>query len=138
MYIPFFDGTYIGETYIDPTTMNDTLNLSLGRDPNIMVKRTMLKNQCKDRTIQDKHERTFVYNMEVKNLKSSEVLLTIQDQIPITTNPEISIERTSLGKGKIDDMTGLIEWEFKLKPKETETFNYEFKVKHPKDKDVQL
>jgi len=134
----FFDGTYIGETYIDPTTMNDTLNLSLGRDPNIMVKRTMLKNQCKDRTIQDKHERTFVYNMEVKNLKSSEVLLTIQDQIPITTNPEISIERTSLGKGKIDDMTGLIEWEFKLKPKETETFNYEFKVKHPKDKDVQL
>lgn len=134
----FFDGTYIGETYIDPTTMNDTLNLSLGRDPNIIVKRTMLKNQCKDRTIQDKHERTFVYNMEVKNLKSSEVLLTIQDQIPITTNPEITIEKTSLGKGKIDDKTGLIEWEFKLKPKETETFDYEFKVKHPKDKNVQL
>ena len=134
----FFDGTYIGETYIDPTTMNDTLNLSLGRDPNIIVKRTMLKNQCKDRTIQDKHERTFVYNMEVKNLKSSEVLLTIQDQIPITTNPEITIEKTSLGKGKIDDKTGLIECEFKLKPKETQTFDYEFKVRHPKDKEVQI
>ena len=39
----FFDGTYIGETYLDPTTMDDTLNLSLGKDPNIVVKRTLLK-----------------------------------------------------------------------------------------------
>lgn len=134
----FFDGTYIGETYIDPTSLNDTLNLSLGRDPNIIVKRTLLKNQCKERTIQDKHERTFVYNIEVKNLKSSEVLLTIQDQIPITTNPDISIEKTSLGKGRIDEKTGLIEWEFKLKSKENQTFDYEFKVRHPKDKVVQI
>ncbi|TNF49865.1 MAG: mucoidy inhibitor MuiA family protein, partial [Bacteroidetes bacterium] len=29
----FFDGSYIGETYIDPTSMQDTLDLSLGRDP---------------------------------------------------------------------------------------------------------
>lgn len=134
----FFDGTYIGETYIDPTSLNDTLNLSLGRDPNIIVKRTLLKNQCKERTIQDKHERNFVYNIEVKNLKSSEVLLTIQDQIPITTNPDISIEKTSLGKGRIDEKTGLIEWEFKLKSKENQTFDYEFKVRHPKDKVVQI
>ena len=134
----FFDGTYIGETYLDPTTMDDTLNLSLGKDPNIVVKRTLLKNQSKERIIQDKKERSFAYNMEVRNLKSSEIELIIQDQIPLTTNPEITIEKSNLGKGSIDEKTGLIEWQLKLKAKDNQTFDYDFKVRHPKDKIVQI
>lgn len=134
----FFDGTYIGETYLDPTTMDDTLNLSLGKDPNIIVKRTLLKNQSKERIIQDKKERSFAYNMEVRNLKSSEIELIIQDQIPLTTNPEITIEKSNLGKGSIDEKTGLIEWQLKLKAKDNQTFDYDFKVRHPKDKIVQI
>lgn len=134
----FFDGTYIGETYIDPTTMDDTLNLSMGKDPNIVVKRTLLKNQSKERIIQDKKERSFAYNIEVRNLKSSEVELIIQDQIPLTTNPEITIEKSNLGKGKLDEKTGLIEWQLKLKAKDSQTFDYDFKVRHPKDKIVQI
>lgn len=134
----FFDGTYIGETYLDPTTMDDTLNLSLGKDPNIVVKRTLLKNQSKERIIQDKKERSFAYNIEVRNLKSSEIELFIQDQIPLTTNPDITIEKSNLGKGKIDEKTGLIEWQLKLKAKESQSFDYDFKVRHAKDKTVQI
>ena len=134
----FFDGTYIGETYLDPTTMDDTLNLSLGKDPNIVVKRTLLKNQSKERIIQDKKERSFAYNIEVRNLKSSEIELFIQDQIPLTTNPDITIEKSNLGKGKIDEKTGLIEWQLKLKAKESQSFDYDFKVRHAKDKTVHI
>ena len=134
----FFDGTYIGETYLDPTTIDDTLNLSLGKDPNIVVKRTLLKNQSKERIIQDKKERNFAYNIEVRNLKSSEIELIIQDQVPLTTNPEITIEKSNLGKGTLDEKTGLIEWKLKLKAKENQTFDYDFKVRHPKDKVVQI
>lgn len=134
----FFDGTYIGETYLDPTTMDDTLNLSLGKDPNIVVKRTLLKNQSKERIIQDKKERSFAYNIEVRNLKSSEIELFIQDQIPLTTNPDITIEKSNLGKGKIDEKSGLIEWQLKLKAKESQSFDYDFKVRHAKDKTVQI
>jgi uncharacterized protein (TIGR02231 family) len=134
----FFDGTYIGETYLDPTTMNDTLNLSLGKDPNIVVKRTLLKDQSKERIIQDKKERNFAYNIEVRNLKSSEIDLIIQDQVPLTTNPDITIEKSNLGKGSLDEKTGLIEWKLKLKSKENQNFDYDFKVRHPKDKVVQI
>lgn len=134
----FFDGTYIGETYIDPTTMDDTLNLSLGKDPNIIVKRTLLKDQSKERIIQDKKERNFAYSIEVRNLKSSEIDLIIQDQVPLTTNPEITIEKSIIGKGALDEKTGLVEWKLKLKAKENQTFDYEFKVRHPKDKVVQI
>jgi uncharacterized protein (TIGR02231 family) len=135
----FFDGSYIGETYIDPTSMDDTLNLSLGKDPNIVVKRTLLKKDSKDKIIAEKRERSFAYSIEVKNMKSIPIEIVIQDQIPITQNADITIEKSDLGKGgNLDETTGLMEWSFTLKPKESKLFDYNFKVKHSKDKQVNL
>jgi len=135
----YFDGSYIGETYIDPTRMEDTLNLSLGKDPNIMVKRTLLKKDSKDKVIAEKRERSFAYSIEVKNMKSVPIEIVIQDQIPITQNAEINIEKSDLGKSaNLDERTGLIEWSFNIKSKETKIFDYNFKVKHNKDKQIYL
>ena len=55
----FHDGAYIGETWLDPSTMSDTLDLSLGKDPNILVKRTLLKNESKEKIVGDKIVKTF-------------------------------------------------------------------------------
>jgi uncharacterized protein (TIGR02231 family) len=134
----FFDGTYMGETYIDPTSMNDTLNLSLGKDPNIIVKRTLLKKECKDKVVGTKHERTSVFAIEVKNMKSTSIEIVIQDQIPVTSNPEIEIEVLEVDKGTLDKRTGIVEWKFNLKPKASKDIQFGYKVKHDKDKIVPL
>jgi uncharacterized protein (TIGR02231 family) len=134
----FFDGSYIGETFIDPTTMEDTLNLSLGKDPNIVIKRTLLKKELKDKIVGDKRERTFAYNIEVKSLKSSAIDIVIQDQFPITQNADITIEALEMGKGRFDKNTGLLEWSFNLKAKETRLIDYSYKVKHDKDKPLEI
>ncbi|MFM8244139.1 MAG: DUF4139 domain-containing protein [Crocinitomicaceae bacterium] len=134
----FFDGTYIGETYIDPTQMDDTLNLSLGKDPNIVVKRTLVKKDCKDKIISDRIERIFAYNIEAKNNKSSTIELIIQDQLPLTTNGDINIEAMELSKGELDTRTGTIEWKMTLKPKDSKLLDYKFKVKHNKDKQIAI
>jgi len=132
----FFDGTYMGETFLDPTTMDDTLNLSLGKDPNIIVKRTLLKKESKEKIIGQKKERTFAYSIQVKNLKSRTIKLVIQDQVPITQNADIEIETLGLSKGKLDKRTGLIEWEFNLKPKANKDLQFSYKVKHDKDQQI--
>ena len=134
----FFDGSYIGETYIDPTRMEDTLNLSLGKDPNIVVKRTLLKKECKDKVIQDKRERTFAYSIEVRNSKSSPIDIVIQDQIPITQNTDITIESANLAKGRLNERTGVIEWSFNLKPKENKVLDFDYKIRHSKDKEINI
>ncbi|MEY3085919.1 MAG: hypothetical protein RL037_2138 [Bacteroidota bacterium] len=134
----FFDGTYIGETFIDPTQMDDTLNLSLGKDPNIVVKRTLVKKECKDKIISDRIERIFAYSIEAKNNKSSNIELIIQDQLPLTTNADITIEAMEISKGELEERTGLIQWKMTLKPKESKLFDYKFKVKHNKDKQLFL
>ncbi len=134
----FFDGSYIGETYIDPSTMEDTLNLSLGRDPNIQIKRTFLKKEQKEKIIGDKKERSLAYSIEVKNLKATAIELVIQDQIPITTNADITIEPIDLSKAKHEQRTGFIEWTVNLKPKESKTLDFSFKVKHNKDLNIPI
>ena len=134
----FFDGSYIGETYIDPTRMEDTLNLSLGKDPNIVVKRTLLKKECRDKVIQDKRERTFAYSIEVRNSKSSSIDIVIQDQIPITQNTDITIESANLAKGRLNERTGVIEWSFNLKSKENKVIDFDYKIRNSKDKEINI
>jgi uncharacterized protein (TIGR02231 family) len=134
----FFDGSYIGETYLDPTSMDDTLNLSLGKDPNIVVKRTLLKQKSKDKVVQDKRERTFSYQIEVQNNKSSAIQLIIQDQVPMTTNNDITIELLEKDFARELPGNGILEWEYKLKPGENKKLEFSYKVKHPKDQQVDL
>lgn len=134
----FFDGSYIGETYLDPTSMDDTLDLSLGKDPNIIVKRTLLKKEVKEKVIGAKVEKTKAYSIEVKNLKSTNIEIVIQDQIPVTRNAEIEIDPIELSRGSHDKRTGIIEWKFNLKPKGKKDLIMKYKIKHDKDKNVPL
>ncbi len=134
----FFDGTYIGETYIDPTTMNDTLKLSLGKDPNIIAKRILLKKDYKEKVIGNDIERTYAYEISVKNLKANTIELVIEDQIPVTSNGEIVIEAINTGKADYDKTTGKLTWTIDLKTKVTDKFTYSFKIKYPKDRNVIL
>lgn len=134
----FFDGSYMGETYLDPSTMDDTLQLSLGKDPNIIVKRTLLSHECKDKIIGPKIERTYAYSIEIKNLKSTSIELIVQDQIPITQNADIEISALELSKGELDTKTGVIEWRVSLKPGASKDLKLSYMVKHNKDQSLPL
>jgi len=134
----FFDGSYIGETFIDPTTMNDTLYLSLGKDPNIAISRKLISSKCKEKTIGDKIEKYLAYSIEIKNMKSSKVEVVIQDQIPITTNEDIIIDKINAGKGQLHERTGLIEWKTVLKPKDQKTYDFDYRIKFDKDKQINI
>lgn len=134
----YFDGTYMGETYLDPTSMEDTMHLSLGKDPNIVVKRTLLEKESKEKVVGTKMVKSYAYAIEVKNLKSKSVELVIQDQIPVTTNPDIEIEATELSKGELKERTGIIEWKVTLKPKAKKEIQLTYEVKYDKDQNVVL
>jgi uncharacterized protein (TIGR02231 family) len=134
----FFDGTYIGETYLDPSNNSDTLRLSLGKDPNILVKRILLKKDSKDQIIGSERERSFAYEISMKNLKGTKIQLIIEDQIPLTTNGSIKIENTDTGKANYDKSTGKLTWKINLDPKEAKKVTYGFKLKHPKEQNVQV
>ncbi len=134
----FFDGSYIGETYLNPSQLDDTINFSLGKDPNIIVRRTLMKNECKEKIVGSNKERTMSYNIEVRNLKSAEVEIIVLDQVPITTNPEIEIDVIDKDRAKYTEKTGNLEWKLKIKPKEKKSINFKYRVEHNKDMQIFL
>ena len=64
--------------------------------------------------------------------------IVIQDQIPITQNTDITIESANLAKGRLNERTGVIEWSFNLKPKENKVIDFDYKIRHSKDKEINI
>ncbi|HIP36832.1 MAG TPA: mucoidy inhibitor MuiA family protein [Crocinitomix sp.] len=134
----FHNSAYLGTTFLNPSIMNDTMNLSLGKDPKLLVKRTTLKNESKEKVVGDKIIKTFAYYIEIKNHKNSTVKITLQDQIPISQNKEIEIELINGSKGQLNKVTGLMEWNLKLKPKEFKKINLSYSITYDKTQQIQL
>ncbi len=132
----FFDGTYMGETYIDPSQMEDTLKLSLGKDPNIIVKRILLKKEYKEKIIGNDKERSYSFEISMKNLKDKSIELIIEDQFPVTSNGDIVIEPIDWDKADYEVTSGKLKWKVDLKAKEAKKVTFSYKIKHPKDQNV--
>ncbi len=132
----FFEGTYVTEVNIDPAYTSDTLNLSLGRDKKVVIERTQLKDFSKVRTLGANRERTFAYEIKVRNTKESAVNLTLEDQIPVSQDKDIVVNLVDASGAKRDEATGKLVWELQLAKAETKVIKLMFTVKYPKNKSV--
>ncbi len=130
----YFDGSYIGESYIDPNTTNDTLVLSMGKDKAIVIQRKKLKDKTKEKILLEEKTISITYEIIVKNTKSVATELHIDDQIPLSSTPAIVVKLIESSKAKYDAETGKLEWDINLKPKETRKIAFTYEVKIPKDK----
>jgi uncharacterized protein (TIGR02231 family) len=130
----YFDGSYIGESYIDPNTTNDTLVLSMGRDKAIVIQRKKLKDKTKEKVLLEEKTISVTYEIMVKNTKSVATELHLDDQIPLSSTPAIVVKLIESSKAKYDAETGKLAWDINLKPKETRKISFTYEVKIPKDK----
>ncbi|MGZ4117489.1 MAG: DUF4139 domain-containing protein [Bacteroidia bacterium] len=130
----YFDGTFVGESYIDPTNLSDTLDLTLGRDKNMVVTRMKQKDKTKEKLIGDDKVKTVTYEITVRNTKSSSSNFNLQDQIPVSQTKDVVVSLVESSGGEIDETTGIINWKFNIKPKETKKVTITYSVKYPKDR----
>lgn len=129
-----FEGMYVGKTTINPNQTTDTLNLSMGRDKKISIKREKVVDKSGTKFLSSYKEQVFTYDLTVRNNKKEEAFLLLKDQYPLSTDKEITIELLDDGKAKVNTETGILTWELKLAPNETKKIRISYKVKYPKDK----
>ena len=130
----FFEGTFVGKSYIDPNNIKDTLAVSMGRDKRIVVKREKLKDFSSRKLIGTNQRETYAYEISVRNTKSEPIKLTVEDQIPVSQNSQIEVSTLDLGNAKYNKDTGKLIWEMTLQPNESKKVVYKFEVKYPKDR----
>ena len=129
----FYEGTYVGETMLNPAVLDDTLELALGRDHGITITRTRLPVKQKSRLLGDEIVKTITYELKMKNNKSKTVNLVIEDQIPVSQNKDIKVELTNDGKATVNKDTGLLKWSTSVNSKENRTLSFTYTVTSGKD-----
>ena len=132
----YFKHTFVGQTQINPTTMADTMELALGRDMGIYSKRKKLKDKSKELTLSKYTLRTMTFEIELRNNTKAPIVLTLEDQIPITKNEDIKIELLDGGGADHAESTGMLTWKLKLNKGETRKVKFTYTVKFDKDKEV--
>jgi uncharacterized protein (TIGR02231 family) len=130
----FFEGTFVGKTFIDPHSIKDTLYISLGRDKRIVVKRENVKDFNSHAVIGFNQRESYGFEIDVRNNQSEPVTITVEDQIPVSDNNQIEVSLSDSGGGKFTPGSGKLLWELTLKPNESRRLVYQFEVKFPKDK----
>ncbi len=129
-----FEGLYVGKTNINPNQTTDTLNLSMGRDKKISIKREKVVDKSGTKFLSSYKEQTFTYDLTLRNNKKEDIEMLLKDQYPLSSDKEITIELLEDGKAKVNTETGILTWELKLAPNETKKIRISYKVKYPKDK----
>lgn len=129
-----FEGLYVGKTNINPNQTTDTLNLSMGRDKKISIKREKVVDKSGTKFLSSYKEQTFTYDLTIRNNKKEDIEMLLKDQYPLSSDKEITIELLEDGKAKVNTETGILTWELKLAPNETKKIRISYKVKYPKDK----
>ncbi|WP_159021363.1 mucoidy inhibitor MuiA family protein [Formosa sp. L2A11] len=132
----FFEGTYVGKTILDVKYASDSLEISLGRDKNVVVDRQKVSDFSSKKLIGSKKEENRDWTISVKNNKSETINMLIMDQIPVSTLDEIKVELSELSKGKHNLETGEIQWQFNLEPNKTKNIDLKYSVKYPKSRNL--
>lgn len=128
----YFNKTFVGNSFIDPNQGSDTLDLSLGIDPSVVIKREQIQDFCQTKNIGGKKLTTKGFEINVMNTKQQSVTLELVDQIPLSKNNSIEVEALELSGGKLDEETGKVTWEVTIAPGESVAKVLKFSVKYPK------
>lgn len=132
----YFEGSFVGETNINPMATVDTLDLSLGRDKRIVITRERIKEMTSVKTIGSNQIHETTWEIKVRNSKREGVELVLEDQFPISRDKDIKVQIGDYAGAAYDEITGKLTWRINLGSNLTDVKRFNYTVKHPKDRPV--
>jgi Domain of unknown function (DUF4139)/N-terminal domain of unknown function (DUF4140) len=134
----FFEGTYLGKSFLDLGAGSDTLSLSLGIDKGITVKRTLLKEFSNKKFIGANRTDYRQFEITVQNNKNVPVNIVIEDQFPISPQKEIEVDDMKYEGARLNEDTKVITWLSVIEQKQQKKLMFKYSVKYPKEKFLQM
>lgn len=132
----FFEGMFIGRSYLNPEVTSDSLVVSLGRDDRISVKRNLLKDYTSKKVVGSNRTELKGYEIIIRNNKNQPVFLEVLDQVPISQNKEIEVKIEEQEGAVYKADYGSLLWKIELAQGDTKKIRFVYSVKYPKDKQV--
>jgi hypothetical protein len=110
----YFDGTYIGKSYIDVNSTKDTLSFSFGKDSKVIVERTKVKDKSSNKVLGSRQKYEVTWEIRMRNNGGAAIPIIVKDQFPISTNNEIKVRNGEFGIAQLTEKTGILVWKLNL------------------------
>ncbi|TSJ45830.1 mucoidy inhibitor MuiA family protein [Fluviicola chungangensis] len=134
----YFDGTYIGKSYIDVNSSKDTLSFSLGKDKKIVASRKRSEEMSKTRLLGNRYKYEVTWDFTIRNNGGASIPIIVKDHFPISVNDDIKVKRGTFVDADLDEKTGILTWKFTTNKGETKQFKFDYQVDYGKSQPVYL
>lgn len=124
----YFDGTYLGKSYLDANTTKDTLSFSFGKENKMEIDRIRIKEKSRQRVLNNRQKVEIAWEIRVKNNGASMIPLIIKDQFPISKDADIKVKEGKIEDGNIEENTRIITWRFDQGLVKTKSLFFDYSV----------
>lgn len=127
-----FEKMRAGSTQLTPTNETNELPITLGVEPRIAIERKAISDKTSDVFLSSNRERTFTYDLLVRNNKKEAIELTLKDQYPLSAEENIKVELLETSGAEVNSPKGELTWKLQLAAGEAKTIRLSYKVRYPK------
>jgi uncharacterized protein (TIGR02231 family) len=128
----YFGGSYIGKTFIKTIDLEDSLEVSLGRDKKIQMIRKESKQDYQRSIVGNYEKEVLKYETTIKNTRDVPVTIIIEDQVPVASSSDQEVSVNDISGGLLDKASGKVTWKYMLAPGETNVIKLGYTTKYPK------
>lgn len=132
--VNLYDGEeYIGRNRLNYTPGGGEVELILGVEERIKVKREMVRREVDKRLLRDQRQIVYGYEIKLENLTPAPARITVQDQYPVSRHDQIKVRLDRATPEPVEQTElHILKWELDLAPGEKRTIQYEYQVEHPR------
>lgn len=124
---------FIGQNRIGYTPSGGDVELILGVEERITVKRELIRREVDKRLLRDQRQVVYGYEIKLENLLTAAANVTVQDQYPVSRHDQIKVRLDRAVPEPVEhtDMH-ILKWQLALASGEKKTIQFEYQVEHPR------
>ena len=130
----YLNGNYCGETFVSPDLTKEEFMLSLGRDERVSAKREELLSKTEDVLLKGQKRKIREYAIRIGNNRENPIDVLVWDQIPVSTEKQITVDRVETDGAELNEETGKLTWNLTVPGRSAAEKRFGYTVTYPKDK----
>ncbi|MDR2699001.1 MAG: mucoidy inhibitor MuiA family protein [Candidatus Methanoplasma sp.] len=129
----FQGNEYVGKTRLDPAAMDDSMEVSLGRDKGIIVTRERGKDMTSKGLIGKNKKALREWIITVRNTRSKEITMKLLDQVPLSANSAVTVDILEMSGAECETDTGILTWSLNIPAGGSVKKVLRYEVSYPKN-----
>lgn len=124
---------FIGQNRLEYTPASGEVELILGVEERITVKRELVRREVDKRLLRDQRQVVYGYEIKLENLRPSAARVTVQDQYPVSRHDQIKVRLDRATPEPVETSElHILKWQLDMAPGEKKSIHFDYQVEHPR------